>query len=68
MWNDKKMPQIYETIKSLDEQIKEVHENLSHCVDLAIEYLDCSADTERTMPDVQSALEMLRDAQKELRG
>jgi hypothetical protein len=62
------MRDIYESIRHLDKQVEKVHQNLDHCIGLAIQYLDCSEDSDRTMPDVASALEMLREAEKELRG
>tara|TARA_R110000824_G_scaffold39711_11_gene119835 strand:+ start:10775 stop:10981 length:207 start_codon:yes stop_codon:yes gene_type:complete len=68
MWQDKPMVLIYETIRSLDEQVEKVHTSVADSIESAIQYLDVSADTDRMMPDVQSALEMLRDAAKELRG
>ena len=62
------MRDIYDSIRHLDKQVEKVHANLSHSIDLAIEYLDCGPEAERETRDVESALEMLREAAKELRG
>ena len=66
---DRPMSEVYWMIKNLEKQVESIHERISESLGIAINCLDFGhADTERTMPDVEGALEMLRDIKRELEG
>ena len=66
MWPNTPTEDIHASLRDLDTQLGLMHGRVRESIEQAIEYLNCGVETERTMPDVESALEMLQDAMKDL--